>query len=84
VPTNLPAARLPIVSVADLGKLIRAKRTSLGVTQAETAGLSGVGVRFLSELERGKESVELGKVLRVLNALGLDLWAHARGGNGKA
>jgi y4mF family transcriptional regulator len=58
---------------------VRAKRRQVRATQAEAADLAGVGVRFLSELERGKESVEFGKVLRVLRALGLDLTVKGRG-----
>ena len=54
-----------------LGRAIRAQRKSIGLTQLDAAGLCGVGERFLSELERGKPTVELGKVLQVLNRLGL-------------
>lgn len=43
------------------------------MTQADLAGLSGTGLRFISELERGKSSVALNKVLAVLSALGLRL-----------
>ncbi len=62
-----------IRTVADLGKAIREQRKSDGLTLAETAGLTNVGVRFLSELENGKPTVRLDKVLRVVNALGLRL-----------
>jgi y4mF family transcriptional regulator len=61
-----------------LGALIRRKRKTLGIRQVEAAGLSGVGVRFLSELERGKERCALGKALQVLRRLGLELWVEAR------
>lgn len=54
-----------------LGSAIRHQRKSMGLTQLNAAGLCGVGERFLSELERGKPTVELGKVLQVLNRLGL-------------
>jgi HTH-type transcriptional regulator/antitoxin HipB len=54
-----------------LGRAIRVQRKSIGLTQLDAAGLCGVGERFLSELERGKPTVELGKVLQVLNRLGL-------------
>jgi transcriptional regulator with XRE-family HTH domain len=43
----------------------------MGLSQLDAAGLCGVGERFLSELERGKTTAELGKVLQVLNRLGL-------------
>jgi len=62
-----------------LGGLIRKKRKESGVDQARAAGLAGVGIRFLSELERGKPTVELGKVLKVLERLGLEVWILPRG-----
>jgi y4mF family transcriptional regulator len=60
----------------DLGKLIRERRKNEGLTLVETAGLTNVGVRFLSELENGKPTVRLDKLLRVLNALGIQLLAE--------
>ena len=62
-----------IDSVGDLGRTVRDTRRQWQARQAETAGLAGVGVRFLSELENGKPSVRLGNVLRVLDMLGLEL-----------
>ena len=59
-----------IETPAELGQLVRTRRKTLGITQGELAGLSGVGVRFIVELEHGKPTLELGKVLRVLNRLG--------------
>lgn len=56
-----------------LGKAIRDQRKSVGLTQLDAAGLCGVGERFLSELERGKPTAELGKVLQVITRLGLRL-----------
>lgn len=74
--------RVPLASVAELGERVRSKRQQLRATQAEAADLAGVGIRFLSELERGKESVEFGKALRVLRALGLDLFVASRSDDG--
>lgn len=39
--------------------------------QAEAAHLCGVGIRFLSDLENGKETARLGQALKVINGLGL-------------
>ena len=58
---------------------IRNARKSHGLTQAELAGLAGTGVRFVSELERGKPGVELGKLLDVLAVLGLRMLIVAEG-----
>ncbi len=58
---------------SDLGSLIRHKRKADGLTITDTASLCGVGYRFLSELENGKDTAEIGKVLKVLSGLGLDV-----------
>lgn len=55
-----------------LGALIRAKRKQDNLTQQELAALAFVGIRFISELENGKTSVELGKTMQVLEQLGLE------------
>jgi HTH-type transcriptional regulator / antitoxin HipB len=61
-----------------LGALVRARRRSLGLTQTELTGVAGTSLRFLSELERGKETAQLDGVMRVLHALGLALVARSR------
>jgi y4mF family transcriptional regulator len=63
----------------ELGHMIRKKRKQVGADQVTAAGLVGVGVRFLSELERGKPTVELGKVLQVVQRLGLEIWVVPKG-----
>ncbi|MBK9001660.1 MAG: helix-turn-helix transcriptional regulator [Myxococcales bacterium] len=60
-----------IRSPQELGTLVRERRRALAVTQVELAGLARVGPRFIGELERGKPTLELEKVLRVLDRLGL-------------
>lgn len=62
-----------IHSCEELGKAIRDLRRSQGVTQAQLAGLSNTGVRFISDLENGKETCQTGKVLHVLAILGVDI-----------
>jgi HTH-type transcriptional regulator/antitoxin HipB len=68
-----------ITSVGDLGAVVRAKRRQLGLTQEAAAALAGVGTRFLSELERGKSTCELGRGLRVLARMGIDVSLSPRG-----
>ncbi len=68
-----------IVSPKTIGQIVRDRRKSQGATQAEFASLCGVGVRFISDLENGKPTVELGKALRVLTCLGLELSIQPRG-----
>lgn len=61
-------------SIGELGALLRSRRKLAGFsTLVAGAEAFSVGKRFLSEVERGKESAEIGKVLRVLHGLGLDL-----------
>ncbi len=59
--------------IATIGRIIRDERKELGLRQDELAAASGVGLRFLVELERGKPTVQMGKVLDVLAALGCQL-----------
>ncbi len=55
------------------GKMLRLRRKELGYTQAFLADFSGFSVSFISDLERGKETAELGKALYLAQLLGLDL-----------
>lgn len=65
-------------TAADIGMAITDARKARGYSQQEFADLAGVGRRFISELESGKPTAEIGKVLLVLTALGLDLELRAR------
>jgi len=68
------------VSVAELGVLIRQARKVQALRLQDAAGLCGVSMRFLSELENGRESCSMGRVLQVCRTLGIDLLACRRGG----
>jgi HTH-type transcriptional regulator / antitoxin HipB len=57
----------------DIGKLVHETRKGLGVTQKELALTCGTGLRFIIELEKGKQTAEIGKVLTVLQTLGIQL-----------
>lgn len=56
-----------------IGSMIRQARKALGVTQKELALTSGTGLRFVIELEKGKETCEIGKALTVIQTLGIQL-----------
>lgn len=64
---------MEILKTEDISSLIKKRRKSLNLTQAECAAFCGVGIRFFSELENGKQSLHLGKVLQVLQMLGLKI-----------
>ena len=63
----------------ELGAIVRAERKRKGYTQTKLARYAGVGINFVSNLENGKATSELGKTLRVVQTLGLDLHAERRG-----
>jgi HTH-type transcriptional regulator/antitoxin HipB len=57
----------------EIGKTIRDTRKALGVTQRNLALTSGTGLRFVIELEKGKDTCEIGKALTVMQTLGIRL-----------
>ncbi len=58
---------------SDLGQMIRDERKRQKLTQEQLAALSGVGIRFVRELEHGKESCRIGLALTVMQTLGLSV-----------
>lgn len=64
-----------------LGAAIRARRRELKVTQKDLALTCGTGLRFISDLENGKPTCQIGKILQVLQALGLKLQITGQGEN---
>lgn len=64
---------------AELGAITRAHRKARRLTLEETASVGGTGTRFLSELERGKPTAQLGKTLDTLRILGLEVAIVPRG-----
>lgn len=68
-----------IETVEELGRLARAHRKNKGLTLETISGLGNLSPRFLSEFERGKETAEIGKVLKALRILGLEVIVQPRG-----
>jgi y4mF family transcriptional regulator len=60
-------------SAATIGQLVRKRRLANNLTQRQLSELSGVGLRLVSELERGKATLRMDAVNRVLAAFGLTL-----------
>jgi y4mF family transcriptional regulator len=67
-----------IDKAGNLGLYCRTIRARHELTQGELAALAGVGIRFVSEFENGKETCEIGKVLQVVSTLGIDVFAVRR------
>ena len=59
----------------DLANFVKTKRKSVKLTQPELAEKAGVGLRFIRELEQGKESLRLDKVNQVLQLFGYQVGA---------
>lgn len=58
-----------------ISNIIKQKRKELKLTQAELAERVGVGLRFIRDLEQGKESIRLDKLSQVLRYFGLEVSA---------
>ena len=54
-----------------IGDAVRNTRKKLGATQRDLALTSGTGLRFIIDLEKGKPTCQIGKVLTVLHTLGV-------------
>lgn len=59
--------------IEKLGNIVKQARKEQGLTQEQLAATTGVGVRFIRELEQGKESCYIGKALTVVAMLGIDI-----------
>ena len=64
-----------IKNAEDLGRVVREARKAQKLSQDDLAGMSGTGRRFIVDLEKGKETIQFGKVLRVLATLGVSVAA---------
>lgn len=64
-----------------IGSLVRHERKRQGLTQEQLAGIAGVGIRFVRELETGKTTCQLGLALQVMRTLGLSWQINNRDGS---
>ena len=69
---------MKISSALSISEAVKNRRKQLGLTQVETAAMCNVGARFFSELENGKETLQINKVLHCLEMLGINLYAVNR------
>ncbi len=70
---------MKITDSAALGEAIRKRRKELHYTQSDLADFSGLSVSFLSNLENGKPTCEIGKAIYVIQLLGMDCVLKERG-----
>ncbi|MEW5975534.1 MAG: helix-turn-helix domain-containing protein [Acidobacteriota bacterium] len=55
----------------EVGRVVKETRRKLGVTQKDLALTAGTGLRFVIDLEKGKETCQIGKALTILHTLGI-------------
>lgn len=60
-------------SISILGDAIEAERKRRKLTQGRLADLSNTSINFISQIERGKKTAQIGKVIDVLQILGMQL-----------
>lgn len=70
---NSTGSETPIRSSVELGAVIREQRKRLALKQLDLAGLGNTGNRFIVDLENGKPTVQLQKVLDLMDLLGLEV-----------
>jgi HTH-type transcriptional regulator / antitoxin HipB len=81
-PQKIPIGNLdqPVVlrTATDIGQVVRAQRQSQGLRQTDLAGIGNTGNRLIVDIEKGKPTVQLQKVLDVLELLGLELTVRSK------
>ena len=77
---HLEGSEIVVHSSTELGAVVRAQRKRLALKQLDIAGLGNTGNRFIVDLENGKPTVQLQKVLDIMDLLGLELVVRSRRG----
>ena len=67
-----------INKASDFGKALKQRRKELGYTQRYISEFTGFSISFISDLENGKNTAELGKAIYLANMLGLDITMDPR------
>lgn len=75
---NSSGGETPVRSSVELGAVVREQRKRLALKQLDLAGLGNTGNRFIVDLENGKPTVQLQKVLDLMDLLGLELVVRTR------
>ena len=70
---------MKITNIKEFGLAIKYRRKELGYTQKDVSEYTGYSISFLSELENGKETAEIGRAFIIANLLGLDIEVNGRG-----
>lgn len=68
-----------ILRMSEFGALVRQRRRELGMTQRELSSHTGLSMRLIGEVERGKEHVAVDKLLAILDILNMTMVVHVEG-----
>ncbi len=77
---HVESSEIALRSSAELGAVVRAQRRRLALKQLDIAGLGNTGNRFIVDLENGKPTLQLQKVLDIMDLLGLELVVRSKRG----
>jgi y4mF family transcriptional regulator len=80
---KMRGCKMRLIDAKTLGEIVRKQRKRQGATQTQVAALANTGLRFISDLENGKPTVQLGKALRVAKVLGIHIEALDMDGDDK-
>lgn len=69
---------MKITDSKSLGQSIRERRKELGYTQKYLSEYTGLSITFISQLERGKPTAEIEKIIQLIHILGMDLMVEKR------
>lgn len=73
IPLGIIQGRCPMNTMKEVGAFVAKTRREQGISQLELSQAADVGRRFVVELEDGKETLQAGKLLKVISVLGIDL-----------
>lgn len=69
---------MKIIDCKEFGKACRNRRKELGYTQGYLSEVSGLSTSFISDVENGKTTVELGKAMQLAKLIGMDIFLEER------
>ena len=64
---------MKIEDAAAFGRAVRVNRKRQKITQSQLAAIANTGLRYISDLENGKPTIQLGKALKITYLLGISL-----------
>lgn len=70
---------MKVFDANSFGEVIKRQRKKMGYTQKYICEVSGISASYISDLENGKATIELGKAIQLANLLGIDVELTERG-----